>query len=138
MGRLRFLVFYLGCGVAASIVQVLFDLRSEVPVIGASGAVAGVLGAYLLLFPRAKILTLLPIFFFITFVRIPAIYFLGFWFLKQIWWGSLTLSAMGGTVTDVAWWAHTGGFVTGFAAALAVRRRRAPSDRPPKDSVTAA
>ncbi len=137
MGRLRFLGFYLGCGVVASVTQVLFDVTSQVPVIGASGAVAGVLGAYLLLFPRAKILTLLPIFFFITFVRIPAVYFLGFWFLKQIWWGSLTLSAMGGRATDVAWWAHAGGFVVGFITAVAFRKRRVESGRPPDGSTTA-
>ncbi|WP_066638006.1 rhomboid family intramembrane serine protease [Desulfolucanica intricata] len=107
MGHLRYLVFYLVCGYAATLVHILADPLSSIPVVGASGAIAGVLGAYLLLFPRARVLTLVPIFIFITFVRIPAVIFLGLWFVLQF------INGLGG-VQGVAWWAHIGGFAAGM------------------------
>ena len=108
MGHLRFLIFYLICGYTATLAHVFIEPLSTMPMVGASGAIAGVLGAYLVLFPRAKVLTLIPIFFFITFIRIPAVLFLGFWFVLQIFNGMVSGSA------GVAWWAHIGGFIIGM------------------------
>lgn len=126
MGRRRFVVFYLLCGLAAAAAQIVFSPTSQLPMVGASGAVAGILGAYLLLFPRARVLTLIPIFIFIRLVWLPAVLFLGFWFLFQIL-GGLGAPAQGG---GVAYWAHIGGFVAGvlfvkpFAGRLKRTRRR--------------
>ncbi len=106
LGHFRFILFYLATGVAAVLAHTIMDPSSTIPLVGASGAIAGVLGAYFLLFPRHRILTLIPIFIFITTVRIPAALFLGLWFLMQ-----LLYSSMGG---QVAWWAHIGGFIAGF------------------------
>lgn len=108
MGHWRFLLFYLLCGVAAAAAQVAWMPTSPIPMVGASGAIAGVLGAYFLLYPRARVLTLVPIFFFIRLVWIPAFFFLGLWFLFQIL-GGLGSGPGGG----VAFWAHVGGFVAG-------------------------
>ena len=115
-GRLRYLLFYLTAGVAAVWLQIAANTMSQVPTIGASGAIAGVLGAYLLLFPYSRIRTAV-IFFFITFVRIPALYLLGFWFLLQFVGGigSLGPSAQTG---GVAYWAHIGGFVLGIGVVI--------------------
>ena len=110
LGHFRFLVFYLVCGLAAGAAQVFANPSSTVPMIGASGAVAGVLGAYLLLFPGARILTLLFIFVFIKFIRLPALYVLGFWFLMQL------MGVWGGAVSNVAFFAHLGGFGVGLIA----------------------
>jgi membrane associated rhomboid family serine protease len=115
MGSWRYLVFYLVSGLVAGLLQALVAPASQVPAIGASGAIAGVLGAYFVLYPRARIVTLIPIFLFPWFVEIPALFFLGFWFVSQLFSGlsALTLSAsqnMGG----VAWWAHIGGFLFGM------------------------
>jgi len=107
LGSVRYLGFYLACGWASGAAQMLLNIHSEVPVIGASGAIAGVMGAYLILYPMARVLTLIPIFIIPFFVEIPAFFFLGFWFLLQF------LSATGGAMTGVAWWAHVGGFVFG-------------------------
>jgi membrane associated rhomboid family serine protease len=115
LGHWRFLIFYLGCGALAGLTQWVFDPMSAVPTVGASGAIAGIMGAYVLRFPRAYILTLLPLIFFFTTIRIPAIYFLGFWFVQQALYGLLSL---GGQVNvgsgGVAYWAHAGGFVFGL------------------------
>ena len=111
MGHFRFLVFYLLCGIAANLTHVWIDPSSTIPTIGASGAVSGILGAYLVTFPYAKILTLVPIFIFIQFIEIPALIFLGFWFILQLQSGALSLTAAG---SNVAWWAHIGGFVAGI------------------------
>ena len=108
MGHFRYLIFYLICGYTATLAHVFIEPLSTMPMVGASGAIAGVLGAYLVLFPRAKVLTLIPIFFFITFLRIPAVLFLGFWFVLQIFNGMVSGSA------GVAWWAHIGGFIVGM------------------------
>jgi membrane associated rhomboid family serine protease len=112
LGHGRFLLFYLTCGVASFAVQIGFQPVSSVPNIGASGAIAGVLGAYFFLFPRARVVTLLPLFIFFPVVEIPAVVFLGIWFLIQLGSGTISLeqsAAAGG----VAWWAHVGGFLAG-------------------------
>ncbi|HWS15322.1 MAG TPA: rhomboid family intramembrane serine protease, partial [Candidatus Methylomirabilis sp.] len=112
LGHGRYLLFYLACGVASFAVQIGFQPASAVPNVGASGAIAGVLGAYFFLFPRARVVTLLPLFVFFTVVEIPAVVFLGLWFLIQFLSGTVSLgysAAAGG----VAWWAHVGGFVAG-------------------------
>jgi membrane associated rhomboid family serine protease len=116
MGRPRFLLFYLLAGVVAAYAQALLSISSTQPAIGASGAVAGVLGGYLLLYPRARVLTLLIIIFFVTVIEIPAVILLGIWFLLQF------VPALGQVSTDVAgeggiaYWAHVGGFFFGLAA----------------------
>ncbi len=117
LGHFRYLVFYIGCGVAASLTHLLVNPSSSVPTVGASGAIAGVLGAYFLLFPRARVVTLVPIFFFIQIIEIPAVLFLGFWFLIQFFSGSLSLGA-GPATAGVAFWAHIGGFVVGAGYTL--------------------
>jgi membrane associated rhomboid family serine protease len=111
LGHGRYLFFYLFCGWASGIVHILFNWHSTIPTIGASGAVAGVMGAYILLHPRAKILTLVPVIIFPLFFEIPAFVFLGIWFVFQF------LSAAGGQshAAGVAFWAHVGGFVAGMA-----------------------
>lgn len=116
-GHLGYLFFYLACGIAASFVHILFNLFSAIPALGASGAISGVMGAYVLLYPRARILTLVLVFV----VPLPAVVILGYWFVLQLAEG---LAGLGTTPTGgVAIWAHIGGFVTGMAVAAAVRRR---------------
>jgi len=116
MGHFRFLIFYLVCGAAAAVLQVMFAPDSSLPMVGASGAIAGVLGAYLVLFPEARIITFIPIFLIPYFVEIPALFYLGFWFVMQFFTGifSLGVSQHVGADGGVAWWAHVGGFVTGI------------------------
>ena len=114
-GHFGYLLFYLGTGLAASGVHLASDPSSPIPTIGASGAIAGVMGAYFLMYPRSKVLTLVPIFFFIQIIVLPAPLFLGVWFLLQLLQGTVASFAM--TATGVAWWAHIGGFVAGAAAA---------------------
>jgi membrane associated rhomboid family serine protease len=112
LGHGGYLAFYLLAGIGASLVQVWSGPHSAVPVIGASGAIAGVLGASFLLFPRARILTMIPLFVYFPVVELSAFFFLGFWFLMQFlqaWWSGGADAAEGG----VAWWAHAGGFVAG-------------------------
>lgn len=110
LGPLRYLVFYLAAGLISGLSHMMLNLNSQIPTIGASGAVAGVMGAYFLLFPTSKILTLIPIIFIPWFVEIPAFVFLGLWFALQF------ISATGshGAVTGIAWWAHVGGFIGGM------------------------
>ncbi|MEO1670225.1 MAG: rhomboid family intramembrane serine protease [Cyanobacteria bacterium J06631_2] len=111
LGHFKFLFFYLACGVLAGLTHWFFGMQSGVPTVGASGAIAGVMGAYLLKYPKAKIVTLLPLFIIFTTVRIPAIYFLGFWFVQQAFSSVASLGmAEGG---GVAYWAHSGGFIFG-------------------------
>jgi membrane associated rhomboid family serine protease len=110
LGHIRYLIFYLFCGVAAGLIHLLTNWNSNIPTIGASGAISGVMGAYLFLYPRSKILTLIPIFFFFQFVEIPALIFLVFWLFVQVFSASLTATNVGG----VAFWAHIGGFVAGL------------------------
>jgi membrane associated rhomboid family serine protease len=123
MGHGRFLFFYLLSGVLATLAHIMFNPHSQVPSLGASGAIAGVLGAYLLLYPRARVVTLVPIFFFIQFVPIPAVILLGFWFLQQFFAGAMSLGAASAQTGGVAWWAHIGGFVTGMALVHLFKRK---------------
>ncbi|MFQ5643402.1 MAG: rhomboid family intramembrane serine protease [Thiogranum sp.] len=111
MGHTRFIVFYLVCGVAAALTQALPDTGSEIPMIGASGAVSGILGAYLLMYPHARVLVAIPIGIIITTLRIPAVYVLGFWFLMQL----ISSALAGGQQGGVAFGAHIGGFIAGMA-----------------------
>jgi len=111
LGPVRYLVFYLFCGWLSGMTHFLMNLNSQVPTIGASGAVAGVMGAYFIKYPRSKILTLIPIIFIPFFVEIPAAIFLGIWFLIQFFSASLSDAHASG----IAWWAHIGGFVLGVA-----------------------
>jgi len=113
MGHLRFLIFYILAGVVAGLVHILFNPLSTVPTIGASGAIAGVMGAYFILFPRSTIITLVPLFFLPLFIEIPAVVFIGFWFLSQFFNGTLSLVTPG-VLGGVAWWAHVGGFAFGL------------------------
>lgn len=126
LGHVRYLVFYLSAGVIAGLATVAMDPGSQLAVIGASGAIAGVLGAYLMLFPKARITTILPIFVFVQFVEIPAIFYLLIWFAVQLYSG-LQSGAAGRLVGGVAWWAHVGGFLFGVATGpLLARRPTAP------------
>jgi membrane associated rhomboid family serine protease len=116
LGHVRFLVFYLLCGLIAGLVDVLVNLHSAVPTIGASGAIAGVLGAYFILFPRAQVIVLFPILFIPLFFPLPAPLFIGFWFILQFVSGTLALSsAAAAAAGNIAWWAHVGGFSAGVA-----------------------
>ncbi|HXG51163.1 MAG TPA: rhomboid family intramembrane serine protease [candidate division Zixibacteria bacterium] len=112
MGRLRFLVFYLVCGLAAALGQVFADPRSVIPMVGASGAISGVMGAYLVLYPNVRVYALVPLGFFLTSVALPAWVMLGYWFLIQFLSG---LATFGDQIGGVAFWAHVGGFVAGVA-----------------------
>jgi len=125
MGASRYLIFYLAAGVAAALATVWITPESAVPVIGASGAIAGVLGAYFILYPRGRILTILPIFIFVQFIEIPAVIYLLFWFAIQLYAG-LEQGGRAGAMGGVAWWAHVGGFMFGVALApmLAMNRPR--------------
>ena len=114
LGRGRFLAFYLACGVVSFLVQIAFASHSMVPNVGASGAIAGVLGAYFILFPRARVLTLIPLLLFFPLVEIPAFFFLGIWFLIQFLSGAAALGQSSALSGGVAWWAHIGGFLAGI------------------------
>ena len=114
MGHGRYLVFYLLCGVSAAFAQFWSNPQAQVPMIGASGAISGVLGAYFLLYPQARILTFVPIFILFYLVEIPAYFFIGFWFLLQFLQGAVQQVAVGRLAEGgVAWWAHVGGFAAG-------------------------
>jgi membrane associated rhomboid family serine protease len=129
LGHFRFLVFYLVAGVCATLLQAFLSPSSTVPNLGASGAIAGVLGAYLVYYPRARIVTVVPLFILFPVVEIPAgLYLLG-WFALQFWMGSQQLSHAGRAAASqggVAFWAHVGGFVVGVAWALMSRPSRRP------------
>jgi membrane associated rhomboid family serine protease len=118
LGPVRYLAFYLLCGGASGFSQVLTNPYSEIPTIGASGAISGVMGAYLILFPSSRVLTLIPIFFIPYFVEIPAFLFLGLWFLLQF----ISAAASGGQMGGIAWWAHIGGFVFGMILVKLIAR----------------
>jgi membrane associated rhomboid family serine protease len=124
MGHGRFLVFYLLCGVAAALAQTITVPDSVVPMVGASGAIAGVMGAYFVLYPRSRIVTLIPIFFFFQVVEVPAILFLGIWFVMQFLSGigSIVSSVSGGSMGGIAFWAHVAGFVAGISGVVVFRR----------------
>lgn len=122
LGHYKFLFFYLLAGLGGTVGHILSSPNSQIPSLGASGAISGVLGAYLILFPRARIITLIPIFFFIQIVRLPALFLIGFWFFLQLFSGaaSLTSAQSGG----VAWFAHIGGFLAGFLLILVLPKRK--------------
>ena len=120
LGSFKYLIFYLTCGVLAGLTQWYFASSSGIPSLGASGAIAGIMGAYILKFPQAKIITVVPIGFFFPTFRIPALFFLGFWFLEQALNGVMTLSVttnVGMESDGVAYWAHAGGFIFGVLLA---------------------
>lgn len=116
MGRGRYLAFYLLSGLAAALTHSLFAAGSRMPTVGASGAIAGVLGAYFLLYPEGRVLTFIPLFFLPWLVEIPAFIYLGFWFFSQLSSGLLSLGHLGtgATFSGIAWWAHIGGFLVGI------------------------
>ena len=131
MGPVKFLLFYLLGGIAAAALQIAIGPGSEIPNLGASGAVAGVLGGYLLLFPRARVITVIFIVFFFTIVELPALLILGFWFVQQVLFGYFDLNSAG-EEGGVAYFAHVGGFVFGLLAIKLFadeRKRRAQIDR---------
>lgn len=114
MGALRFTLFYLLCGVISGWVHVITNANSTLPTVGASGAIAGVLGGYLILYPHAKVLTMIPVFIFPFFFEIPAVFFLVFWFFTQLLSGTASMFSLEPNVGGVAWWAHVGGFIAGM------------------------
>ena len=127
MGRIPFILFYVAAGIVAVYAQVLTNPDSPVPLIGASGAIAGTLGAYLVMFPHARVLTLIPIFFILQAAELPALIVLGFWFVLQALQG---VGSLGGDPGGgVAWWAHIGGFAFGAVIALLFYRRRREPER---------
>ncbi len=136
LGSVKYLIFYLTCGVLAALSQWFFSANSGIPSLGASGAIAGVMGAYILKFPSARIVTFIPLGFFFTTVRVPAIFFLGFWFLQQAFNGITMLEApanVGMESGGVAYWAHAGGFI--FGAVLGpLLGLFAPDTKPPSYS----
>lgn len=126
LGRFRYLLFYLFCGWVATMTHAFSNRISEVPSIGASGAIAGVLGAYLVLYPRARVLTLLFLFPFIRIIELPAQFLLGMWFVMQLFSGTLSLGVQSAQTSGVAWFAHVGGFVAGLAIGWIARQRQPP------------
>jgi membrane associated rhomboid family serine protease len=124
MGHGRFLVFYLLCGAIAAFAHVLSEPSSPVPTIGASGAVAGVMGAYFVLYPHSRILTLLPIIIFWQIIEVPAVVFLGLWFLLQLFSGvdTMLMAAQGAPAGGIAFWAHVAGFAAGVVLVFVFRR----------------
>lgn len=118
MGSLRFLLFYVLGGLLAGLAQAMLNHGSTIPALGASGAIAAVLGAYFFFFPRARVTTFIPIFILPWFVEIPAVVYLGFWFISQLFSGVASLATAGGMeMGGVAWWAHIGGFIAGLVLA---------------------
>jgi membrane associated rhomboid family serine protease len=132
MGPLRFLWFYLLCGIVAGIVHTLANPDSMIPAVGASGAIAGVLGAYFVLFPYARIVVLVPVFIFPFFFELPAVFYLGFWILTQVFSGTLALASPE-QVGGVAWWAHVGGFTAGILLQFLFVKRGSAYRRPARD-----
>ncbi|MFZ0803539.1 MAG: rhomboid family intramembrane serine protease [Terriglobales bacterium] len=124
IGHFPYLLFYLVCGFVAAVSQILLNVGSQVPIIGASGAIAGVMGAYFVLYPRARVLTLVPLIIFFTFWWLPAWIFLGVWFVFQFLSGTATSIADTSHSGGVAFWAHVGGFVTGIVLIKLMPERR--------------
>ncbi len=121
LGHFQYLIFYLICGLGSALAHTIFNLGSKIPTVGASGAISGVMGAFIVLFPRARVTTLIPALLLFFTVRIPAFLMLGYWFLVQFLSGvgSLGMSDQGG----VAWWAHVGGFILGASLVMGVRTK---------------
>jgi membrane associated rhomboid family serine protease len=123
MGHGRFIAFYLLCGAAAALAQTIADPQSLVPMVGASGAIAGVMGAYFVLYPHSRILTLVPIFVFIQLIEVPAIFFLGLWFVMQFLSGVGSIASSAGQPGGgIAFWAHVAGFAAGIGTVTLFRR----------------
>lgn len=115
LGNIKFIFFYLSCGVVATLGHVFTDPGSKLPMIGASGAISGVLGAYIILYPRAKVLVLIPLFYIWRIVKLQAVWFLGFWILLQLFYGTASFTlADASTQGGVAWFAHIFGFFAGW------------------------
>jgi membrane associated rhomboid family serine protease len=124
LGHTKFLIFYLACGIAAGIVHIIVNANSPVPTVGASGAIAGVMGAYLIKFPRARIVTLVIIIFFITTLDIPAAFLLLYWFAIQFFSGVGSVGYSNASSGDVAWFAHIGGFLAGMGLVVLMAPRQ--------------
>jgi membrane associated rhomboid family serine protease len=122
MGHVRFVVFYLLCGLAAAVLQVAFEPDSTIPMVGASGAIGGVMGAYVVLYPRVRVHLLFVLGFYVTTVAVPAAFMLGYWFLLQLVGGAAGVGA-GGASGGTAFWAHVGGFVAGMVLVFPFRDR---------------
>lgn len=132
LGHTKYLVFYFLCGILATLAHAFFSPASRLPSIGASGAIAGVLGAYLILYPRAQVTTVIPIFFFITVREIPAVIILGLWFVLQLFTGIGSLGVTDAQNTGgVAYFAHIGGFVAGVVLIFLMGGTRARRRQPP-------
>ncbi len=121
LGHFQYLMFYLICGIAAGVVHTFVNLGSTAPAVGASGAISGVMGAYVVLFPSSRVLTLVPLLFLFFTVRLPALLFLGYWFVLQFLSGVSSLDER--TVGGTAWWAHVGGFLVGALLVIELRHR---------------
>jgi len=132
MGSGRFVIFYLFCGLLAGVVHSYTNANSTVPTVGASGAIAGVMGAYFVLYPYARVIVMIPIFIFPFFFEMPAVLYLGFWMLTQVFSGTLSL-ATPGEVGGVAWWAHVGGFAAGMLLQFVFAKRKDTYRRPFRD-----
>jgi len=124
MGHFRFLVFYLLCGIVAAFGQILIDPTSTLPTIGASGAIAGVMGAYFVLYPQSRVLTLIPLIIFWEIVELPAIFLLGFWFLMQLFSAGAIAATAHSQSGGVAFMAHVAGFITGLVGVFIFRKRQ--------------
>jgi membrane associated rhomboid family serine protease len=132
MGPVRFLFFYLLCGLAAGMVHVFTNPDSTLPTVGASGAIAGVMGAYFVLFPYARVIVVIPLLFIPLFFEMPAVLFLGMWALTQFFSGTLAIAA-GSYVRGIAWWAHVGGFFSGVLLQFLFVPRKGAYRRPFRD-----
>jgi membrane associated rhomboid family serine protease len=122
LGHVKYLMFYFICGVGAAVLHTIFNWGSDVPTVGASGAISGVMGAFIILFPVARVATLIPALFLFFTIRIPAFLMLGYWFFIQIFSG-LASAGVGGQQGGVAWWAHVGGFILGALFVVGTKRR---------------
>lgn len=125
LGHFSYLLFYLICGIFAALAELIFTPDSVLPTVGASGAIAGILGAYLILFPKSKIITWIPIFFLPYFIELPAFIFLGIWFFSQFFSGLGAIDASPiAAESTIAWWAHVGGFLAGLALVKIFEKRQ--------------
>src|SRR5262245_22855345 len=124
LGRTRYILLYLASGIAAAVLHIMTNPHSQVPTIGASGAIAGVMGAYFRFFPHARVETVIPPFLLGPVFVLPAVLFLGWWFFLQFFNGTLSLATSGREFSGIAWWAHVGGFAFGFVACLFARREQ--------------
>ncbi len=126
LGHVRYFFYYLLMGAGAAATQIAANPMGQLPMVGASGAIAGILGSYFVLHPGGRVLTFFVFVVFVRFVEIPAFFFLGFWFVMQAvnGYGALTAQAMRGEMGGVAWWAHAGGFAAGFLLIFLFKRRK--------------